>query len=208
MLQAPRQLRQESFSMTRRKKDLLRALTEEERKLLIRVSRSHAEPAAHVARAKALLTVAEGKSYTEAAKAAGRRSGDAVSHLVSRFNREGLAALEPGHGGGRKPTYTVSERERILAEVRRKPNREKDGTATWSLSTLRRALREAPDELPTLSTYTIWKILKEAGFDWQRTRSWCETGRVKRKRKSGEVVEVTDPDAEAKKFDRTRLPRG
>jgi hypothetical protein len=58
------------------------------------------------------------------------------------------------------------------------------------------------------STYTIWQILKEAGFDWQRTRSWCETGTVKRKRKSGEVVEVTDPDTEAKKFDRTRLPRG
>jgi hypothetical protein len=58
-----------------------------------------------------------------------------------------------------------------------------------------------------VSTYTtIWKVvLKEAGFEWQRTRSWCETGRVKRKRKNGEVVEVTDPDAEAKKFDRTRL---
>jgi hypothetical protein len=92
--------------------------------------------------------------------------------------------------------------------VRRRPDREKDGTATWSLSTLRRALRRAPDGLPGVSTYTIWKVLKEAGFDWQRTRSWCEIGRVKCKRKSGEVVEVIDPDAEAKKFDRTRLPRG
>jgi hypothetical protein len=51
-----------------------------------------------------------------------------------------------------------------------------------------------------VSTYTIWRVLKEAGFEWQRTRSWCETGRAKRKRKSGEVVEVVDPDAEAKKF--------
>ncbi len=194
--------------MTRRHKDPLRALTEEERNLLVHISRSHAEPASHVARAKALLTVAEGRSYTEAAKAAGRRSGDAVSHLVSRFNREGLAALEPGHGGGRRTTYAAPERERILAEVRRKPDREKDGTATWSLSTLRRTLRQAPDGLPGVSTYTIWKVLKEAGFEWQRTRSWCETGKVKRKRKSGEVVEVTDPDAEAKKFARTRLPRG
>jgi transposase len=151
--------------------------------------------------------VAEGKSYTEAAKAAGRRSGDAVSNLVSRFNREGLAALEPGHGGGRRTIYAASERERILAEVRREPDREEDGSATWSLSTLRRALRKAPDGLPGVSTYTIWKVLRETGFDWQRTRSWCETGKVKRKRKSGEVVEVTDPDAEAKKFDRTRLPR-
>ena len=62
--------------------------------------------------------------------------------------------------------------------------------------------------MPGVSTYTIWKVLKEAGFDWQRTRSWCETGKVKRKRnKSAEVVEVTDPDGEAKKFDRTRLHR-
>lgn len=194
--------------MTRRQKDPLRPLTEEEGKLLVRISRSHAEPASHVARAKALLAVAEGESYTEAATAAGRRSGDAVSHLVSRFNREGLAALEPGHGGGRRTIYAAAERERILAEMRRKPNREEDGTATWSLSTLQRALRRYPDGLPRVSTYTIWKVLKEAGFEWQRTRSWCETGKVKRKRKSGEVVEVIDPDAEAKKFDRTRLPRG
>ncbi len=195
--------------MTRRQKDPLRPLTEEERHLLVGISRSQAEPASHVARAKALLAVADGMSYTAAAKAAGRRSGDAISKLVWRFNREGIAALQPGHGGGRKPTYTASERERILKEVRRKPEREKEGTATWSLSTLRRALRRAPDGLPKVSTYTIWKVLRETGFEWQRTRSWCETGKVKRKkRKSGEVVEVTDPDAEAKKFDRTRLPRG
>jgi transposase len=102
-----------------------------------------------------LLSVAEGKSYTAAVKAAGCRSGDAVSKLVSRFNREGLAALEPGHGGGRRTIYTAPERERILAEVRRKPDREEDATASWSLSTLRRALRKAPDGLPTVSTYTI-----------------------------------------------------
>src|SRR5215216_5423350 len=165
-------------SMTRRQKNPLRQLTEEERHLLVRISRSHAEPASHVARAKALLSVAEGKSYAEAAKAAGRRSGDAVSHLVSRFNREGLAALEPRHGGGPPTIYADAERERILAEVRRRPERGRDGTASWSLTTLRRALREAPDGLSAVSTHTIWKTLKEAGFDWQRDRSWCETGVV------------------------------
>ena len=59
--------------MTRRQKDPLRPLTEEERNLLARISRSHAEPASHVARAKALVAVADGMSYTEAANAAGRR---------------------------------------------------------------------------------------------------------------------------------------
>jgi transposase len=184
--------------MTRRQKDPLRLLTSEERHWLTRISRSQSEPAAHVARAKALLAVADGSSYTAAAKAAGRRSGDAVSQLVSRFNQEGLAAVEPGHGGGQSPTYELKERERILAEARRVPDRQRDGTATWSLNTLRRALRRAPDGLAQVSTHTIWKVLREAGFSWQKTRGWCETGRVVRKRKSG-AVEVVDPDAVPKK---------
>ncbi len=184
--------------MTRRQKDPLRPLTDDERHWLMRVARSQAEPAAHVARAKALLAVADGESYTDAAKEAGRRSGEAVSRLVSRFNREGLAALEPRHGGGPSVIYADAERGRILSEARRTPGRDENGTATWSLTTLRRALREAPDGLPEVSTHTIWKTLKEAGFEWQRDRSWCETGVVERKRK-GEVVKVIDPDATAKK---------
>ena len=73
-----------------------------------------------------------------------------------------------------------------------------DGTATWSLSTLQRALRRAPDGLPGVSTYTIRDVLHQAGYRFGRTRSWCPTGRARRKRKSG-VVEVIDPDAVAKK---------
>jgi transposase len=166
--------------------------------VLTQISRAQSEPASHVARAKALLAVAEGQTYTAAARAAGRRSNDAVSQLVSRFNREGLAAIEPGHGGGPRIVYGVEARKRILAEFERQPDRERDGTATWSLSTLQRALREAADGLPDVSTYTIWCVLHDAGWTWQKDRTWCRTGTVTRKRK-GVVVEVTDPEAEAKK---------
>ncbi len=184
--------------MTRQKVDPLRTLTNEERDVLTHISRSASEPASHVARATALLAVADGLNYQEAARAAGRRAGDAVAHLVSRFNREGLAALALRHGGGSQPLYGSAERERILREARRKPDRERDGTATWSLTTLQRALRQADDGLPHVSTYTIFVVLHEAGFTWQASQTWCETGKVKRKRKAG-VVEVTDPDAEPKK---------
>src|SRR6188508_455694 len=80
--------------MSRRQLDPLRPLTAEERGWLARISLSHSEPAAHVARATMLLAVAAGQSYTVAAHAAGRRSGDAVAHLVSRFNHDGVAAVE------------------------------------------------------------------------------------------------------------------
>lgn len=185
--------------MSRRQKNPLRALTEDERSWLRKIARSKREPAGHVARAKQLLAVADGHSYTEAATAAGRKSGDAVAQLVARFNREGVQAIEPQRGGGPKPRYGPRERERILAEVRRAPDPEQDGTATWSLMLLRRALRRAPDGLPGVSTYTIHAVMQEAGFSWPRTRSWCETGAAKRKRRNGEVVTVVDVDAEAKK---------
>ncbi len=116
----------------------------------------------------------------------------------AHFNTDGLAAIVPGHGGGAVVVYAEAARARILAEVRRAPDCETDGTALWSLNTLRRALRAAPDGLPGVSEYTIWCVLRGAGRQWQRDRSWCETGVVVRQRKSGPVV-VTDPDAAPKK---------
>src|SRR5262245_13814273 len=184
--------------MSRHKKDPLRELTEQERLELTRVARSQAAPAAEAIRARILLAVARGDDYQAAARSAGRRSGDAVSHLVARFNAEGLEALTPRHGGGRRPTYGPRERGRIAAEAARAPTPEADGTATWSLSSLRRALREAPDGLPEVSTYTIRRTLRESGASYQRTRSWCPTGTAVRRRKDGPAT-VTDPDADAKK---------
>jgi len=107
--------------MSRRKKDPLRPLTDAESATLTQLSRSQAAPAAQVARAIMLLAVAAGDDYQQAARAAGRRSGDAVSHLVARFNAEGTDALTPRHGGGHPPAYDQAARERILHEVQRPP---------------------------------------------------------------------------------------
>ena len=108
------------------------------------------------------------------------------------------AAVTPGHAGGPPTRYDAAERERILREFRRTPDRKQDGTATWSLTTLRRALRRAPDGLPAVSTWTILATLWAAGYTWQQSRTWCHTGTVLRRRKAG-PVEVTDPDAAPKK---------
>src|SRR3954451_10684751 len=60
--------------MSRRQKDPLRPLSEAERRSLSRLSRSQIAPAAQVARARALLAVAGGQSYTAAAQLVGRMS--------------------------------------------------------------------------------------------------------------------------------------
>jgi hypothetical protein len=177
----------------------LRPLTPAERIALEHLSRASSERADRVTRARLLLAVADGASFTAAAPRVGRRSGDAVAKLVARFNTEGLGAVTPRHGGGPPVQYGVAERARILAEFHRPPDREQDGTATWSLSTLQRALRRAPAGLPTVSTATILAVLWEAGYTWQQDRTWCPTGTARRKRRDGTVVPITDPQATPKK---------
>ena len=182
--------------MSRRQKDPLRPLSDTERRSLTRLSRSQSASAAQVARARVLLAVADGQSYTMAAQLAGR---DTVGRWVAGFNCDGLAAVVPRQGGGHRIRYGEAEQRRILAEVTRVPERARDGTATWSLTTLRDALRRADDGLPGISTYTIGRALHAAGYSWQQGRSWCDTGVVVRKRKHAGPVTVTDPDAAAKR---------
>jgi len=73
----------------------------------------------------------------------------------------------------------------------------------WPAHRTRRPILLPPtDELDKADQAAIiaWLI-------WQRDRSWCPTGRVLRERKSGTAA-VSDPDAEPKKADRSRLNPG
>jgi hypothetical protein len=84
--------------MSRRQKNPLRALTDDERSWLRKITRSTREPATHVARAKQLLAGAFGHSYTVAAQAAGRKSGDAVAKLVARRWPRRIAGYRAAEG--------------------------------------------------------------------------------------------------------------
>jgi hypothetical protein len=96
--------------------------------------------------------------------------------------------------------YTAADREKIIEEVRRTPDREVDGTATWSVTTLVRSLHRKG--MTGICRHTVWKVIRGAGFRRLKDRSWCETGSAVRKRKEGDqTVEVVvhDPDSEQKK---------
>jgi transposase len=177
----------------------LRPFTQEEQKGLQRVKRATSEPLLRHQRAVALLAVAEGQSRTQASRQAGWQGYETVSKLVRRFNEQGLTALDDHPRSGRPATYGAEERGRILQEARRTPDRDKDATATWSLSLLQRALRQAPDGLPEVSTFTILHTLHEAGYTWQKSRTWCKTGITLRKNKEGVVEQSEDPYTQEKK---------
>ena len=153
--------------MAQSQKQPLRTLTKQEEQELQRLVKASSGRVDVVWRAKALLAVAAGESWTEAAHQAGLKSGDGVGKLVARFNERGLAALTIAPGRGRKPTYTSQERAFIKALVQRPPDREEDQTITWSLTTLRRALRKK--QLPHIANETIREVLHESGYSYQQT---------------------------------------
>src|SRR6266700_2965708 len=145
----------------------LRSLTDLEERALSQIVKASSERVDRVRRAKAVLAVNAGEPFTAAAALSGFKSADSVSQLVERFNQQGLAALSIAAGRGRKPTYTSQQQARILAQVQRKPDRQEDQTATWSLMTLRGALRKS--DLPGIAKETIRQVLHEYGYSYQRT---------------------------------------
>lgn len=183
--------------MGRKSREPLRALTQEEVETLTQLARSRSERAEVVGRAKSLLAVAETGNFAAGARASGRKSDYGVGKLAARFNRDGLKALETKPRITYRITYTVEQRAEVVGEFRRVPDREIDGTGTWSLTTLQRAVRKR-DGLEKMSRDTISGILHEAGMTWQRDRTWCETGVSVRKGQHGKRI-VVDPDAEPKK---------
>ena len=84
--------------------------------------------------------------YQDAAARAGRRSAEAVSKLVARFNSEGLAALEPHGRGGPKPTYDARARQRVRPKpgarpIQRKMERKRSGNPSFARTLKLRTLR-------------------------------------------------------------------
>ena len=182
--------------MGRRPQQPLRPLSGEEQDALERLIKASSARRDQARRVRALCAVARGHSYIEAAGQAGYRDEGSVSRLVCRFNARGVGALSIGPGRGRKVTYGARERARVVATAQRTPDREQDGTATWSLSTLERTARSAG--LPRIGATTIRRVLRAAGSSYQRTQTWCPTGTAVRQRKSG-PVRVIDPDTEKKR---------
>ena len=148
----------------------LRQLTPQEREELAKKATSLDEPMSTVKRAKALLAVADGCSFTEAGRQVGM-SGDGVSQLVERFHHRGVQALSIAPGRGRKPTYTKQDHEQILQEIQRHPTWEVNQCTAWSLSLLQRSL-QAKDVLD-ISPRTIRRVLLAHGWKYHpTTRTW------------------------------------
>ena len=106
----------------------LRELTEAEREELTRWAQSRRMPSGDVVRARLILALADGLTYSRIEDRLGI-SRPTIARWKERFEKEGMAGLEPRHKGSEPRTVTPAVQARVLRKTTRKPE---DGSTHWS----------------------------------------------------------------------------
>jgi hypothetical protein len=116
--------------------------------------------------------VAQGHSYTAAAQASGRRSGDAVAQVVARFNKEGLSALTSRHA------WLKQELTQVVNALPEVPSSLSSEVIRPMWQHWREALSvrfTLPTQLPPLRMLLVWDNL--IGHQTPELMLWlCEKG--------------------------------
>jgi len=120
------------------------------------MSLSRSLPAGDVMRARMILMLADGRSYTEIQKRL-QTTAPTISRWKTRFLEAGISGLVDVRHPGQKPSViTAKLQARVLEATRRKP---KDGSTHWSVRKLARELQVSKDTI-----HRIWRTAGRARY--------------------------------------------
>src|SRR5258708_10969927 len=108
-----------------------------------RIAQSRSLPAGYVFRARLILMLAEGASFSTIKQRLGT-TAPTISRWKQRFLASGMDGLDTNHPGQSASVLTPKLRARILSATRKKP---KDGSTHWSCRTLAAALGVSNDAI-------------------------------------------------------------
>jgi transposase len=149
-----------------------RALTDEERGKLERLTRAQSAPVRLVRRAQSIWLAAQGLSASAISHQLGV-SEKAVRHRVHRVATAGLDGLDDAPRSGRPRTYDEETDSRVIAKARARPPKPAEGelppTCHWTLDRLQQEL--ARDGL-TIKRSQIRRLLRAEHIKWQKPRTW------------------------------------
>lgn len=149
-------------------------LTESQQDELNRIGQSRSLPAGYVFRARLILMLAEGASFSRIQRSL-KTTAPTIIRWKQRFLAAGLDGLDTSHPGQPASVLTAKLRARILSATRRKP---KDGSTHWSCRKLAAELDISKD-----AVHRVWK---EAGLKPHRVERYMASD---------------DPDFESKAAD-------
>jgi transposase len=152
------------------------ALTEEQRSELGRWAASRTLPAGDVFRARLILALAEGRTYSQIMTSL-QTTAPTISRWKQRFEQDGLAGLEPRHKGSQPRVANSAVQARIARRTQQKPA---DGSTHWSCRKMAQALR--------LSKSTVQRVWAQTRLKPHRLDSYMASNDPRFEEKAADII--------------------
>ena len=151
-------------------------LTKEQRDELTRWAQSRTLPAGDVFRARLMLALADGKSWSQI-EVELQTSRPTIARWKRRFEQQGLAGLDPHHKGSAPRTATPSVQARVLRETTQRPA---DGSTHWTCRKMAAALG--------LSKSTVQRIWRQARLQPHRLDRYMASNDPRFEEKAADII--------------------
>ena len=151
-------------------------LSDEQRDELTRWAQSRSLAAGDVFRARLILALADGKSWNciEAELSTTRPT---IARWKRRFERDGIAGLDPQHKGSKPKTVTPALQARVIRKTSEAPA---DGSTHWSCRKMAAAL--------SISKSTVQRIWKQAKLKPHRLEQYMASNDPEFEQKAADII--------------------
>jgi transposase len=154
----------------------LRKLSEEEREELTRWAQSRTLSAGDVFRARLVLALADGKSYSRIEREL-HTSRPTIARWKERFETLGIPGLEGRHKGSQPRTVTPGVQARVLRKTIQKPE---DGSTQWSCRKMATAVG--------VSKSTVQRIWSQSRVKPHRLERYMASNDPQFEEKAAEII--------------------
>src|ERR1700756_4362288 len=151
-------------------------LTTGQRSEINSIAQSRSLPAGYVFRARLILMLAEGASFSTIKRRL-QTSAPTIIRWKQRFLQYGLEGLDTYHPGQKATVLTPALRARILSATRKKPS---DGSTHWSCRKLATALG--------VSKEGVHRVWKEAGLKPHRLERYLASDDPEFESKAADII--------------------
>jgi len=159
-----------------RRKQFVLTLTDEQRNELRTWAASRTLPAGDVFRARLILALADGQTYTQI-KTTLQTTAPTISRWKQRFEEFGVAGLDPRHKGSQPRVADAKVQARIARKTQQKPA---DGSTHWSCRKMAKALG--------LSKSTVQRVWAQARLKPHRLDSYMASNDPRFEEKAADII--------------------
>ena len=168
----------------------VRELSNDEGNRLLRVVRRSSGSVVTWRRAQMVLLSAQGMDVEQIAKVA-FTSPDRVRDVINNFNDDGFDSLYPRYAGGRPPTFTLPQRQRVKKIALSRPMDHGLPFSTWSLAKLAEFL-VAEGVVDDISHEGLRDLLRKEGVSFQVIKTFKQSNDPDYEAKKNRVLELYD----------------